>query len=263
MFFGTPENYEGPKTNFEISEIVSDSILLVSHDVDDVASTNNFIGAIHLFLELGLANGFMFRGGVNQGDIIFDEVRKIFLSKEFNELAKFEPKINAPVCVIFEKAKPIIFSSLFGFKLQEIGVVPSRVLPIVKWSVPLKDEVAELWCINYTFFCSGEQVTAAIEYLAGDLAKQENFISYLGFLGALPETALSLGENRTVGTFVRVMKSRSGMRVFFVNESGSIVGGPIQWGFPSVFIEPPEDVTIHVDSESNQVGFKVVGRWAD
>src|SRR5690606_13924113 len=90
--FGVPDDYEGPSNNFEISEIVSDSILLVSHDINDVASVNNFIGSIHFFLELGLSSGFLFRGCINQDDIIFDKERRIFLSKEFNEAAKFEQR---------------------------------------------------------------------------------------------------------------------------------------------------------------------------
>ena len=53
VFFGTPDDYEGPSNNFEISEIFSDSILLVSYDIDNVASVNNFIGSIHFFLEIG------------------------------------------------------------------------------------------------------------------------------------------------------------------------------------------------------------------
>ena len=60
VFFGTPDDYEGPSNNFEISEIFSDSIILVSYGLENVASVNNFIGSIHLFLELGLASGFMF-----------------------------------------------------------------------------------------------------------------------------------------------------------------------------------------------------------
>lgn len=53
VFFGTPDNYEGPSNNFEISEIVSDSILLVSHDIENIASVNNFIGSIHFFFGIG------------------------------------------------------------------------------------------------------------------------------------------------------------------------------------------------------------------
>lgn len=262
VFFGTPDDYEGPSNNFEISEIVSDSILLVSHDLGDVASVNNFVGAIHLFLELGLSSGFMFRGCVSQGEIIFDEHRSIFLSKEFNELAKFEPKMNAPVCVIFDEAKATILSSLFGAEIGRSGVVPSKSLPIVKWSVPLKGGIVkDLWCINYTFFCDKKQIATSVEYLAGDLAKQKNFIKYLEFLEAFSEERLISDSQNPDGIYLKIMKSRSGMRVAFANGNDEITQPPIQWGFPSVFIEPPEEIVMQVDPGTGQVNFTAKGRW--
>lgn len=262
VFFGVPDDYEGPGSNFEISEIVSDSILLVSHDVENVASVNNFIGSIHLFLELGVASGFMFRGCVSQGEIIFDDQRNIFLSKEFNDLAKFEPIINAPVCVIFDEAKSTVLSSLFGVEVKRVGVIPSRSLPLVKWSVPLKNEITkDLWCINYTFFCGKKSIDASIEYLAGDVAKQNNFIKYLEFLEGFPEEKYMCGGEGSDGGYLRLMRSRSGMRVAFLSSSDELVQSPIQWGFSSVFIEPPQEITMHVDPGSGQINFTAKGRW--
>lgn len=257
VFFGVPNDYEGPDNNFEISEIISDSVVLVSHDVENVASVNNFIGSIHLFLELGVASGFMFRGCVSQGNIIFDRQRSIFISKEFNDLAKFEPKINAPVCVIFDEAKPTVLSSIFGREAGSGGVTPLRSLPLIKWSVPLKGEIIiDFWCVNYTFFCNNKQIRAAIEYLAGDVAKQNNFIKYLEYLELFSEETLD-GDN---SNYLKFMRSRSGMRVAFVDANGDVVQPPVEWGFPSVFIEPPQQIAVHVDG-SGQVKFTAQGRW--
>lgn len=262
VFFGIPDDYEGPSNNFEISEIVSDSILLVSYDIDNVASVNNFIGSINFFLELGLANGFMFRGCVNQGDIIFDEERSIFLSKEFNELAKYEPKLDVPVCIIFDKAKATVVSSLFGGQAGELGVIPSRSLPIIKWDVPLKDNIEKsFWCINYTYFCYRSRITEAVKYLEGDPIKKNHFVEYLGFLEALPEDRLVLNNGNNGGNFIKVMKSRSGMRVALSNGGGDIVQAPIQWGFPHVFIEPPEEIEVQVDPKTSKISFNAKGRW--
>ncbi|GGW47665.1 hypothetical protein GCM10007158_05890 [Vreelandella hamiltonii] len=262
VFFGVPEDYEGPSNNFEISEIVSDSIILVSYGVDNVASVNNFIGSINFFLELGLRNGFMFRGCVNQGDIIFDEERRIFLSNEFNELAKYEPQINAPVCVIFEKAKATVLSSLFGDEVFSRGVVPSKSLPVIKFNVPLKGEKEQLsWCVNYTYFCNQIHLNDAIEYLEGDPVKKSSFIQYIEFLNALPEERLMPNEVKNDGAFVKVMKSRSGMRVAITNGVGDILQTPIQWGFPQVFIKPPEEIEMRIDPKTGQVSFYAKGRW--
>lgn len=262
VFFGVPEDYEGPSNNFEISEIVSDSILLVSYDVDNVASVNNFIGSINFFLELGLKNGFMFRGCVNQGDIIYDEERRIFLSNEFNELAKYEPQINVPVCVIFEKAKATVVSSLFGDEISSRGIAPSKSLPVIKFDVPLKSKIDEsFWCVNYTYFCRQSHLNEAIEYLEGDPVKKSNFIQYIDFLDALPEDRLMPNEGDIDGTFVKVMKSRSGMRVAITNGSGDILQAPIHWGFPQVFIKPPEEIEMKIDPKKGQISFNAKGRW--
>lgn len=204
----------------------------------------------------------MFRGCVSQGEIIFDEHRSIFLSKTFNELAKFEPKMNAPVCVILEEAKATVTFSLFGAEVGKNGVMPSKSLPIVKWSVPLKGEIAkDLWCINYTFFCDKQQIAASVEYLAGDLTKQKNFIEHLQFLEAFPEDRLISDSTNPDRNYFKIMKSRSGMRAAFAKGVDEITSPPIQWGFPSVFIEPPEEIIMQVDSGTGQVNFTAKGRW--
>lgn len=262
VFFGVPGDYEGPSKNFEISEIVSDSILLVSYNVDNVASVNNFIGSISFFLELGLQNGFMFRGCINQGDIIFDEERSIFLSNEFNELAKYEPQINAPVCVIFEKAKATIVSSLFGEQVSNRGMAPSRSLPVIKFTVPLKnDKEGPLWCVNYTYFCHQRKLNEAIEYLEGDTVKKSNFVQYINYLDTLPEERLTPNNGSIDGTSVKIMKSRSGMRVAITNGSGEILQAPIHWGFPQVFSKPPDEIEMKVDPKTEKVSFNAKGKW--
>lgn len=262
VFFGVPDDYEGPSKNFEISEIVSDSILLVSYDVDNVASVNNFIGSVNFFLELGLKNGFMFRGCINQGDVIFDGARNIILSNEFNELAKYEPNLDVPVCVIFKKAKATIVSSLFGEDLFNIGVGPSKSLPVVKFNVPLKGNKEEsFWCVNYTYFCHRRDIEEAIKYLEGDTVKKKNFIQYVNYLEILPEERLLANNGSVDGLVVRLMKSRSGMRVAIANESGDILQPSIHWGFPQVFIKPPEDIQMKIDSKTGTIAFNVKGRW--
>lgn len=262
VFFGTPKNYEGPSTNFEVSEVFSDSILLVSHDTDNVASVNNFLGSIHFFLELGLASGFMFRGCINQGDIIYDDARNIVLSEEFNELAKFEPVMDAPVCVVFEKASLTILSSLFGGGLKDVEDAPTRALPIFKWSVPLKGGVTkDLWCINYTFFCDKGEVAAAVEYLAGDKVKQKNFINYLSFIDSMPDEKFAFEGEGANGVYVKMMRSRSGVRVAFEGGDGQLTRAPIEWGFPQVFVKPPEEIALQYNPQTQETKFHVIGRW--
>lgn len=93
-FYGKTTHQEEGKSTFVKSEIVSDSMLFVSNDIDDPFSVNNFVGAIHTILELGLESNFLFRGAITLGNMIYDNDRNIFLSKEFNEIAKFESKME-------------------------------------------------------------------------------------------------------------------------------------------------------------------------
>ncbi|WXL24203.1 hypothetical protein WG219_12735 [Ectopseudomonas mendocina] len=261
VFFGKPMNYEGPSTNFEISEIASDSILLISHDTNDTVSNCNFVGAIHLFLELGLAKGFMFRGAISRGDIIYDADRRISLSREFNKLAKFEPRMNAPMCVILDEAKEIILESLLGESALTAGVAISKSLPVVKWAVPMKSNCEmNLWCINYTYFSSQIEISAAIEYLSGDTEKQNNFINYLEYLKPLPEEILIPISQENNRTFMKIMKTRSGARVALTDDNG-VIQRLNQLSFPKTFIEPPEKVKITFDPETKKIDFRAEGSW--
>lgn len=86
-FFSAQGDNTGRK-NFDFSQFLFDSIVLVSRPVDDVFNVNNFLSAVSLLLELVFKNKLPLRGAISQGDFLYDEVRNIFLSSRFPELAK-------------------------------------------------------------------------------------------------------------------------------------------------------------------------------
>ena len=88
------------RKNFEFSQFLFDSIVLVSCPVDDIYNVNNFVSAVSLLLELGFQNKLPLRGAISQGNFLYDQERNIFLSERFPELVKFELKQEWAGCSI-------------------------------------------------------------------------------------------------------------------------------------------------------------------
>jgi len=275
VFYSKPSNDESPATNFEEAEIVSDSVVLISHDIRDAVSVTNFIGSIQLFLELGVLGGFVFRGGVTLGDIIFDKKRNIILSKEFNELTKFEAKIDMPGCVILEKAKKIILHSMFGENTVKKGLIPIRSLPLAKFNIPLKPknvkdgevivekkEKIYSWVINFTHFLTDYYLNYLVEILAGDRNKQLNFIKYLDLIHSLPDDNSNIIKLDQKIYDIRVMKSRSGARFGYRNRFVGKFFIPLDWNYPKLFSSTPQ-LIISKDEKGSKINVRAEGRWYD
>jgi len=266
-FYGKSIHEDQEKEIFIISDIVSDSMLFVSNDISDAFSVNNFIGAIHNILELGLEHNFLFRGAITIGDIIYDEERSIFLSKEFNSLAKFEPKMEMPTCVIFDKAKDIVTESLYGISIMKDGIIPSRDLPIIKYDIPLKKDSKNniksknMWCLNYTFFASNDTLQNVKDFLIGD--KKNNFIKYLEDLQDIPYQLIELNDKFLPMKYLQIMKSRSGIRVAFLSKEMSILRSSDHFQFPSTFIALPDSIEINYNSNTQKFSYRAIGRWKE
>jgi len=261
-FYGKTTHQEKEKDTFLISDIVSDSMLFVSNDINDTFSINNFIGAIHYILELGLEHNFVFRGAITIGNIIYDKDRSIFLSKEFNKLAKFEPKMEIPMCVIFDEAKDIISSALYGVETMENGIIPSGDLPIIKYNIPLKeDKFKDMWCLNYTFFASLDTLEKVKNFLIKD--KKNNFIKYLEDLKQIPYSLVKLDEAYSPFKYLQIMKSRTGIRVSFLDEKMSVCKTSEHIPFPTTFVTLPDDIQIGYDLKTKEFSFKASGRWKE
>lgn len=260
-FYGKSIIKDKEKDVFVISEIVSDSMLFVSNEVSDVFSVNNFVGAIHTILELGLENNFLFRGAITLGDMIYDKERSIFLSKEYNKLAKFEPTIELPICVIFDEAKNIITDSMYGQTLMKEGIIPSGDLPIIKYHIPLKEyKYEEKWCLNYTFFSSQETLEKVKDFLSGDKNKQTNFVKYIEFIKQIPYPLVILEEKFFPFKYLQIMKSRTGIRIAFLDDKMSVIHAGEHQAFPIDFIALPSEIIIGYDFNTKQFSFQAKGR---
>lgn len=211
---------DSKRTNFAVTQIFSDSIILVSNDITDVYNVNNYIGAIHHILEIAFVKNFPLRGAITYGDFLVDDERNIFLSKQFPEIVKWESNQEWPGCVILKSAHDIVLEAAFGKKILTEGVSISGDLPVVKYEVPLKNgESSFMWCINYTFFIHPEILKTSVEYLAEP--KKTNFLCYLNYIQTLPVKLVELGVEFEPAKYVKSIITRSGMRNQFLDKNGT------------------------------------------
>lgn len=168
--FGNVNTIYGEATvsNFNKSIIFSDSILLISYDIDDIANINKFLLSCITLMQEAIKHGFILRGAISYGEAIYDEEKSIFLSKEFAELYVKESKQNWAGCGIFvdDAIKEKILNAVFGSReingyqiwnastntLLKQKVFESHIrasCPILEYQIPNLDE--SYLCLNYLF----------------------------------------------------------------------------------------------------------------
>ncbi|GIZ13339.1 hypothetical protein [Pseudomonas sp. NCCP-436] len=218
-FFAAQGDNTGRK-NFDFSQFLFDSIVLVSCPIDDVYNVNNFISAVSLLLELGFKNKLPLRGAISQGNFLHDEERNIFLSERFPELAKFELRQEWAGCTVLRHAEETIAKSALG--ISNISAIPTeqtRNQLFHRYKAPLKNgETFDSIVLNYMFFLSEEEILEGIEYLIP--GKKEHNIAYFEFLKSLPLPLQKLQPEFFPAEYFTYIATRSGMRAKFINSEG-------------------------------------------
>lgn len=175
--FGDVKTIYGEATvsNFNKSIIFSDSILLISYDIDDIANINKFLLSCITLMQEAIKHSFILRGAIGYGEAIYDEEKSIFLSKEFAELYVKESKQNWAGCGIFvdDAIKEKILNAVFGNReingyqiwnavtniLLKQKVFESNVRassPILEYQIPNLDE--SYLCLNYLFTMDNREI---------------------------------------------------------------------------------------------------------
>jgi len=231
-FYEAQGDGEGRK-NFDFSQFLFDSIVLVSCPIDDVYNVNNFVAAVSFLLELGFKNKLPLRGAISRGDFLFDPERNIFLSERFPELAKFELKQEWAGCSVLHHAEEIILSSSMGEGEKLLGD-QRRDQPFHRYTVPLKDG-EELNCLvlNYLFFLTEAEINEGIDFLIS--VKKEENVKYFEFLKNLPLPLQVLQPQFFPAKYAAIMTTRSGFRIKFADENfKSCTPGPGSFQFTAV-----------------------------
>lgn len=185
--FGDVNTIYGETTvsNFHKSIIFSDSILLISYDIDDISNINKFLLSCIALMQEAIKHGFILRGAIGYGEAIYDEEKSIFLSKEFAELYVKEGKQNWAGCGIFvnDEIKEKILNAVFGNRkingYQIWNAVTNTLLkqkvfeshmrassPILEYLIPSLDE--SCWCLNYLFTMDNREIKKLWELLESE-----------------------------------------------------------------------------------------------
>lgn len=215
---------QGDKTgrkNFDFSQFLFDSVVLVSCPIDDVYNVNNFVSAVSLLLELGFKNRLPLRGAISQGNFLYDQERNIFLSERFPELAKFEVKQEWAGCSVLRHAEQTITSSAMGIlEISQMPVEQIRNQLFHRYNVPLKNgEFFDCLVLNYLFFLSEREILDGIDYLISD--KKEHNSQYFEFLKNLPLSFKKLDAAFLPAVYCASINTRSGMRMKFIDANGT------------------------------------------
>ncbi|MEP1961818.1 hypothetical protein [Tateyamaria sp.] len=204
----------GNRSNFAFAQFMSDSLVLVSHPVEDIYNVNNFIAAISEIIALGLDAGFPFRGAISVSDVVFDDGRNIFLAENFPAIVKFEGEQEWVGCVVLDDAKDLVLEAAFGSTTED----RMKITDFVHISkVPLKgDRHPIMVCINFMFprFLAGpgSRLNELIEPKRSNTEKHIHDVLVAGF------EAQNLGEEFLPAKYMAVMKTRTGFRCQFLDE---------------------------------------------
>jgi hypothetical protein len=219
-FFAAQGDNTGRK-NFEFSQFLFDSIVLVSCPVDDVYNVNNFVSAVSLLLELGFKSKLPLRGAISQGDFLYDQERNIFLSERFPELAKFELKQEWAGCSVLRHAEQTVANAAIGITdISQIPVEQTRNQLFHRYKSPLKNgEVFDSLVLNYLFFLSEKEILSGIDYLIQ--GKKEHNAQYFEFLKNLPLSYQQLDQGMLPAVSCASITTRSGVRFKFIDADGN------------------------------------------
>ena len=213
-------------TNFEVDEFVFDTIVLVSPPIES-KSISNFIFSVIQIMELFGKRNMPLRGAIGIGDYCKDEETKIFLSNIFKSLSKEESNQQWSGCVVLTDAEDQIVSGLMGNPSETV----KRSDVIHQLIVPTKTSTEECrWCLNWSYKLLPHEVTSILEYMSGDLNKQNGTRDYLDHLSSLPDDVQNLPPDFYPAVKFKTMKTRGAMNILFEDENGlPVEPGCKQW----------------------------------
>lgn len=215
-----PGSPKEPEPNFEYGQFVFDTIILVSYPVE-VKSVYRFVFATILLMEIFFAEKFPLRGSIGKGDFCVDEAVPIFLSNAFKRLRVDEENQQWTGCSLLPEAEEVVISSVFG---EVVSKHLPQSSPLHKMVIPLKEQAPQSqfrWCLNWSHFLASTTIETGLEFMAGDLPKQENTRIYLNSLSKLEDDTQILTPEFLPAKKLKVMKARSGMRNKFEDGDGN------------------------------------------
>ena len=220
--------------NLESARFVFDSVLLVSHPIDNPRHVHNFIFACISLLESGFKHRFPFRGSITLSDIFSDEETGLVIGDQFPELRDAEAMQEWSGCFIHPRAFDVVFNAVIG----KMDIEKKKSQPVgsdaFHWlEVPIKNEFKRwrplhAWCLNWAYLLEEKALFPGLNYMEKDAIKHSNTKIYLEHIRSLPNDLTPLEGAVPKGTKIKTIKSRQGFRAKFVDTQGNWV--PMQAG---------------------------------
>lgn len=213
-------NDVGNISNFATSKFVFDSIVLVSHPIDDSRNICNFIFAIILLMEKGFLNNLPLRGAISLGSYVEDRTNGVFVSPEFKSLHFEEQRLQWAGCCVLDNAADTVLKGLHGRVISP--ELAQRHYPVIYYSVPIKDKdnsISEIprWALNWTYFLSSSQLSSTIDYLIEP--KKSETAKFAEYVANLSGAYRQLVEGHQPPIYLRFMPSIFACRLKFTDES--------------------------------------------
>jgi hypothetical protein len=206
-------------SNFAASKFVFDSVVLISHPIDDPRNVSNFVFAATLLLERGFSTKFPLRGAISLGDYVESIDHGVFVSPDFKSLFASEQNLDWSGCCILKKAETVVLSSLHGSVIHPQSA--RRNHPVVHCAVPIKKQNTELeeklWALNWCYMLTDHEIEQGLEHLIpAKRAPTAKFVSHVQSLAGTKRDAVT-GHQPPL--YMRNMPSTTQCRIRFTDQN--------------------------------------------
>jgi hypothetical protein len=207
----------GNKNNFEVTYVVSDSIWLVSKEIDDPNAIIDFLfGAIHL-MKAAASAALPLRGVIDLADVIWDPSRRIFVSAELPRLSRLEKEQEWCGCYITDKVFEAIREPLFGKELPS-GANSLLIKYLVPWKESAAMSAKESYCLNWVTTLPQAERMSLLGFLKGP--KLENTSAFIRAVEALSNYSQILDPPIYPVHEFRYLSCRWGANFLFLDHNG-------------------------------------------
>jgi len=219
------------RSNFARSKFLFDSVLVVSHSVEDISNVDRFIMACCLLMEESAIAGFPLRGAIGNGDVLEDPNRGMFLSRVVPSLLAREQQQEWTGCSLERDCEQLVLPALYGADVAR--ATGSR--PLVVYPVPLKPKVNSCdelprWCLNWTLLLGTHELSQLGCLLREP--KRANTLKFAEHVRSLKESEQEFQDPHSAARTARLLVTRSGFRFRLFDEDGNRLrkdAGPIRW----------------------------------
>jgi len=208
-------------SNFAATKFVFDSVVLVSHPIDDPRNVSNFVFAATLLLERGFTTKFPLRGAISLGDYVESIDHGVFVSPDFKSLFASEQNLDWSGCCILQKAETVVLSSLHGSVIHPQST--RRNHPVVHCAIPIKSEKQKtklqdkLWALNWCYMLTDHEIKQGLEHLIP--AKRTPTAEFVNHVQSLTGTKRDAVTGHHPPLYMRNMPSTTQCRIRFTNQN--------------------------------------------